>query len=199
MKINCIVLAGGKGRRLGRDKALETIGGRSLIERAVTSLGYFQGEIIVVADVARQDLGLEKLPRVRLATDTFPNQGPLSGIHGGLSVSDTFYNIVVACDMPFLNIPLLEYMAGQAKGYDAAVPRLDDGLEPLHAIYGKSCLKAIEAMFAEGDCQVHHLFERLNARYIEATEIDRFDPRHLSFFNINTKSALARARELAGN
>ena len=178
---------------------METIGGESLVRRSVTTLGHFRGDIIVVAGVVRDDLGLHEMPQVKMVVDTYPNKGPLAGIHGGLKASNTFYNIVVACDMPFLDVGLLEYMVGQIEGYNAVVPRLGDSLEPLHAVYAKNCLKPIETMFSEGDFQTNHLFEKINARYVEAVEIDRFDPKHVCFFNINTKSDMDRARELAAN
>jgi molybdopterin-guanine dinucleotide biosynthesis protein A len=199
LNINCIVLAGGKGQRLGSDKVLETIGDESLIRRTITTLRRFQGDIIVVVNIARFDLGLDSLPRIRFAIDTYPGKGPLSGIHGGLKHSSSPYNIVVACDMPFLNVDLLGYMAGQANGYDAVVAQLEGGLEPLQAVYGKSCLQAIEEMFAENDFQTNNLFARINTSFIKTAELDSFDPQHLSFFNINTKSDINRAREIARN
>ncbi len=196
MNINCIVLAGGKGLRLGRDKALETIGGKSLIQRAVANLNSFNGDIIVVTDVERTRLGLADYPGVKIVTDVFLGKGPLVGIHSGLSVSGSFYNLVIACDMPFLNQPLLRFMTQLADGFDIVVPRLGDHLEPLHAVYGKRCLETIESMFREGDYQVNHLFQRVKVRYLTEEEINQFDPEHLSFFNINSRVDMARAREL---
>ncbi len=184
---------------MGSDKALETIGGESLIRRTVATLEHFQGDLFVAAGSERRDMGLDGLPRVRLVEDIYPGRGPLAGIHSGLKASDTFYNIVVACDMPFLNVDLLEYMAGIAEGYDAVAARLEDSPEPLQAIYGRSCLEPIEAMLSEDVNQTNYLFERINVRYIGASELDRFDPQRLSFFNINTRSDMAKARELAGN
>lgn len=173
MNINCIVLAGGKGPRPGRDKALETIGGKSLIQGAVANLNFFNGDIIVVTDAERTRLGLADYPGVKIVTDVFPGKGPLLGIHSGLSVSGSFYNLVIACDMPFLNQSLLRFMTQLADGFDIVVPRLGDHLQPLHAVYGKRCLEAIESMFCEGDYQVNHLFQRVKAGYLTRVDMAR--------------------------
>ena len=196
MDITSIVLSGGQGLRLGRNKALETISGESLIQRTVSKLNIFGGDIIVVTAAGRIHLGLKDQPRVRIVTDLYPGRGPLVGIYSGLLASDSFCNLVVACDMPFLNQGLLRFMVEVSAGFDIVVPRLGDNLEPLHAIYTKDCLKAIEEMFKEGNFRVNQLFKLVKARYLNAEEIDRFDPAHLSFFNINTEADLVRASDL---
>ncbi len=196
MNINCIVLAGGQGLRLGRNKALETIGGKSLIQRVVSSLIVFDSDIIVVTGAKRASLGLDNYPKLRTVTDAYPSKGPLVGIYSGLLASNSFYNLVVACDMPFLNQALLTYMVRASAGSDAVLPRLGNCLEPLHAVYSKGCLEAIEGMFEQGNFAVSQLLNLVRVRYIEAEEISRFDPEHLSLFNINTEADLEIARSL---
>ncbi|MFC1908103.1 molybdenum cofactor guanylyltransferase [Chloroflexota bacterium] len=110
MEIGCIVLAGGKGLRLGHEKASEVVGNKSLIQRVVSSLSFFNSTIIIVTAAKQflpQFIGYQEL---RIVTDTYPGKGPLGGIYTGLATSDSFYNLVVACDMPFLNRALLDYM-----------------------------------------------------------------------------------------
>jgi molybdopterin-guanine dinucleotide biosynthesis protein A len=77
------------------------------------------------------------------------------------------------------------------------VPRLDGLVEPLHAVYSKSCLAPIERLLKQGNMEVRVLFDLVRVRYVESDEIDRFDPEHLSFFNINTEADLERARQIA--
>jgi len=96
----------------------------------------------------------------------------------------------VTCDMPFLNLGLLRYMVGMAPGHDVIIPRLGEKLEPLHALYSKNCLKPIERLIERGDFKIIHFFPEAWVRYVE-----RFDPEHLSFFNINTPEDLERARK----
>ena len=198
MDITSIVLAGGRSLRLGRDKATETINGQSLVKRVVTSLSSLTNNIIIVSGNDKAYLGLDGYPGLRVVADVYPGKGPLVGIYSGLTASAAEYNLVVACDMPFLNRELIAYLFKERAGYDVVLPRLDDMVESLHAVYSRACLPIIEEMFRQGKYGVHQLFELVKVRYVEADEIDRFDPRHMSFFNINTEANLAAAREMAG-
>jgi len=101
LAVGCIVLAGGKGLRLGQDKALEIIGNRSLLERVISYLNFFNSDIIIVTAPNQSYPQLGGYPKLRVVTDIYPGKGPLGGIYTGLKASDSFYNLVVACDMPF--------------------------------------------------------------------------------------------------
>ena len=197
MDINCIVLAGGKGLRLERDKVLENIGNRSLLQRVVSCLSVYNSEIIIVTATKQPLPQFIDYPKLRIVTDIYPSKGPLGGIYTGLGVSNSFYNLAVACDMPFLNQALLSYMIQFSANFDLVVPRLGELVEPLHAVYSKNCLAPIEYLLERGNLQVTQLFNLVRVRYVEAEEIDRFDPEHLSFFNINTEADLKKAQELA--
>ena len=198
MDINCIVLAGGKGLRLGRDKVLETVGNRSLLQRIVSQLSLLNSDILIVT-AAKQSLPqFIGNQRLRIVSDTYPGKGPLGGIYTGLAASDSFYNLVVAGDMPFLNQSLLHYIIQLSTNFDLVVPRVGNLVEPLHAVYSKGCLAPIEYLLEQGNIRVSELLKLVKVRYVEAEEIDRIDPEHLSFFNINTQADLKRARELAG-
>ena len=197
MNMDCIVLAGGKGLRLGRKKTLETINNATLLQTVVSQLAFLNSDTIIVT------ANEESFPRLtgsklRVVTDIYPGKGPLAAIYTGLKISDSFYNLVVACDMPFLNRDLLRYMVQVAPDYDIVVPRVGDMVEPLHAIYSKECLVPIETLIKQDSLSVNRLFALVRTRYVETEEIDRFDPQHLSFFNINTQDDLRKARKLAG-
>ena len=198
MEISCVVLAGGKGLRLGRDKTSETINGTSLLERVISQLSFFNSDIVIVGAKRQSFPRLAAQSRFRIVTDTYPGKGPLVGIYTGLTVSDSFYSLVVACDMPFLKRDLLQYMMQGAADFDVVVPRLGNMVEPLHAIYTKNCLAPAERLLKQDNLSVYELFPLVKVRYVEAEEIDRFDPQHLSFFNINTQADLETARKLAG-
>jgi len=197
LDISCIALAGGKGLRLGCDKVLETIGNKSLLQRVVSCLSVYKSEIIIVTATKQSIPQFTDYPKLRVVTDIYLGKGPLGGIYSGLAASDSFYNLVVACDMPFLNQALLHYMIQLSANFDLVVPRLDDMVEPLHAVYSKDCLAPIEHLLKQGSLRVAQLFPLVRVRYVEAEEINRFDPEHLSFFNINTVADLRMARELA--
>ena len=196
MDISCIVLAGGKGLRLGRDKVLEIVGNRNLLRWVIAQLSSFNSDIIVVTAGKKSFPQFNANPGFKLVTDTYLAKGPLGGIYTGLAASDSFYNLVVACDMPFLNQALLRYMIQLSAGFDLVVPRLGDLVEPLHAIYSKSCLAPIEGLLSQGNLRVSALFDLVKVKYVEADEIDSFDPKHLSFFNINTEADLEMAQQL---
>ena len=197
MDISCIVLAGGKGLRLGRDKTVETVGNTSLLERVVSYLSLFNSDIIIVAATKQYLPQVSGYAKLRIVVDTYPGKGPLGGVFTGLVASDSLYNLVVACDMPFLNQALLRYMIGLADGFDLVVPRLGDMVEPLHAVYSRNCLTTIKDLLEQGKMRFADLLTLVKVRYVEAEEINLFDPKHLSFFNINTEADLKTAQELA--
>lgn len=197
MEIGCIVLAGGKGLRLGRDKALETVDGQSLLQRVVTQLSSFSSEIIIVTAKGKSFPQFFRNPRFRIVADAYPGRGALVGLATGLAASRARYNLAVACDMPFLNQALLRYMLGLMAGFDLVVPRQAEMVEPLHAVYARSCLAPMERLLEQGDMRINALLGLVKVRYVEADEVDRFDPRHLSFFNVNTRADLERAQRLA--
>jgi len=180
--------------RFGQDKALEIIGNRSLLERVVFHLSFLNSDILLVTAPNQSYPQLGGYPKLRVVTDIYVNKGPLGGIYTGLKASDSFYNLVVACDMPFLNQALLRYMLQISAGFDLVVPRLGDMVEPLHAVYSQACLAPIESLLKQGNLSVIQLFTLVKLRYVEAEEINRFDPKHLSFFNINSQADLAKAR-----
>jgi molybdopterin-guanine dinucleotide biosynthesis protein A len=197
LDISCIVLAGGKGLRLGRDKALETINDTHLLQQVVSRLSSFNSSIIIVTAAKRSSPHFNDYLKIKMVTDIYPGKGPLGGIYTGLVTSNSVYNLVVACDMPFLNQALLHYMIQVSANFDLVVPRWDGMVEPLHAIYSKGCQAPIEELLKQGTMNIAELVTMVKVRYVESEEINRFDPEHLSFFNINTEDDLRRARELA--
>lgn len=191
-----IILAGGKSSRLGRDKAFEAIDRETLIERAVRQLSELDELIVVTSERIASLLDACRL-RARIVKDVHTGQGPMGGLHAGLLAASSDYSLVVACDLPFLNQDLLRYMIGLRRGYDLVVPRVSGMPEPLHAVYSKSCLPAIERRLSEGRPMVYSLLEGIRVRFVEQEEVEKFDPRHLSFFNINSTADIEKARELA--
>ncbi|MFC1930462.1 molybdenum cofactor guanylyltransferase, partial [Chloroflexota bacterium] len=114
----------------------------------------------------------------------------------GLVCSPHHYNLFTACDMPFLNVELLQYMVEQCREYDVVIPRSGKNVEPLHAVYSKDCIPAIEKLWELGKAKVLDILAMTRVKYIEEKELDKFDPRRLSFLNINTREDLNRATSL---
>jgi len=196
MEVTAIILAGGKNLRLGRTKALETIGGKSLIECVVERLRPLTSQILIAT--SQEQLDLPVADKAEILVDLYPDKGPLGGIYTGLLASQSSHSIVVACDMPFLNTELLRYMTELVGDFDAVAPRLEEGIaEPLHAIYSKSCLDKIKKRLEHNQLGVNSFLNTLRVRYVEREETQRLDPQLLSFFNINYQSDLDRAITLA--
>ena len=194
IRVSGVILAGGVSRRLEKNKALERIGGKALIERVVESLVPLTTEVLVVVARPEQAAGLLLPPSLRVVSDRYPGGGSLGGIFTGLEASAEPWGLVVACDMPFLNRELLRHLIAQSSNVDAVVPCLGGQPEPLHALYSKACLAPMERMLRAGDLKIAPLFEAVRVRYVDEEMIDRIDPRHLSFFNINTQADLEEAR-----
>jgi molybdopterin-guanine dinucleotide biosynthesis protein A len=197
MNTDGIVLAGGKSSRLRRDKRLETVGDRSLLERVINVVNSVSSDIFIVKANGRAFPHLRESKKLRIVTDIYPDGGALGGLYTGLVASNSFYSLVVASDMPFLNHALLRYIIHIAEGYDAVVPRLGDKLEPLHAVYSKRCLIPMEWKLERGDLKIQEIYPLIRVRYLEDREIERFDPERLSLFNVNTETDLVKARKLA--
>jgi molybdopterin-guanine dinucleotide biosynthesis protein A len=98
--------------------------------------------------------------------------------------------VVVACDMPWLNRPLLEHMLGLRQMADVIVPRWQQYPEPLHAIYSKACLAAIEEKLREKRLKITAFFSQVKVHFVEREVIARFDADGRSFANINTPEEL---------
>jgi molybdopterin-guanine dinucleotide biosynthesis protein A len=198
LDISCIILAGGKSIRFGHDKVLERIGNTSLLEQVISHVEPISKDIIIVTAKERTFAQLANHPKVKIVNDILPGKGSLGGIYTGLIKSESFYNLVVAADMPFLNGSLLRYMIEVSDGFDFVLPRVNNLFEPLHAVYSKNCTAPIKSILEQGKKVIVELFNYVKVRYIEAGEVDRFDPQHLSFFNINTKEDLELAKKIAG-
>jgi len=191
-----IILSGGKSSRLGRSKALQLIEGKSLIQWVVDHLAILSTEIII-ATAHGELIPCSSAAKIKTVADIYPGKGPLAGIYSGLIASSSSRAIVVGCDTPFLSVGLLEYMTQICSTFDVVIPRIKNELEPLCAVYSKNCLDPIQGLLKQDERQIRKLFIMVNVKYVEEDEINRFDPKHLSFFNINTQDDLERARKLA--
>jgi len=197
--VSAVVLAGGMSRRLGRDKAVEPLGGRPLIARVLSRVAQVTDETVVVVNDATRASELPLDRDVVAAVDRYPGAGSLGGIFTGLEAAQTDWALVVACDMPFLNVPLLRRILSLREGCDAVVPVVEGRPEPTHAAYSRTCLPHIERRLQANDLKISRFFENVDVGYLPQLAVDEYDPGHLSFFNVNTEQDLARARQIAGD
>ena len=194
--MTAIILAGGKSSRLGRSKALQIIEGKNLIQWVIDRLNTLSTEIII-ATAHGEAIPCSSAVKIKTVADIYPGKGPLGGIYSGLITSSSPRAIVVGCDTPFLSVGLLEYMTQTLADSDVALPRIGEMIEPLCAVYSKNCLAPIQELLEQNERRISKLFSMVKVKYVEEDEINRFDPEHLSFFNINSQDDLVRARKLA--
>ncbi|MER3397895.1 MAG: molybdenum cofactor guanylyltransferase [Chloroflexota bacterium] len=195
MEVSGAVLAGGRGTRLGQDKALVEVGGESLLARVVGRLAQVCAEVLVVGRVTGPPLPAP----ARFVPDLIPGQAALGGLYTALSAAACPLVIVVACDMPFVEPTLLRFLLGLfGDGVDAVVPLVGQEPQPLHAVYSRTCAAAAATQVATGDLKVARLLQRLRVRYVAEAQLRVVDPELRSFFNINTPADLELARSLVG-
>lgn len=192
----------------GRNKAFLELDGRPLVEIAIERVRCVCAEVLIVAGDTSPYTGLG----VPLVEDHFHSVGVLGGLHAGLEAASHEVALAVGCDMPFLNPDLLRAFAGWAEGFDVVVlrhapsppqsPPLRGGdvpegqggqyIEPLHAVYRRICLPAIEAAIRAGERRIVSFFPHVHVRYITPEEVTPIDPDLRSFHNINTPDEWAR-------
>ena len=202
--MNAIILAGGKNSRIGTRKALLKVNGKPIIQRTIEVLQPLFDKIILVTnepDIYRS-FGLP------MVSDEIPGEGPLSGIHAGLGISDPLYNLVVACDMPFVEIKLLEYLksfVNQVGNSDQSpaciIPSWSKGIEPLHALYHRRVRQEIPPALQAGVRSLRKLVQQWNCQFVE---LDGWASQHRIdlervFSNVNTWVEFEQATELARN
>jgi molybdopterin-guanine dinucleotide biosynthesis protein A len=189
------ILAGGRSSRMGTDKAFVRVLGRPLIEDVLAQLAGLGSETIIITNRPDDYRYLD----VPLFGDVLPDKGALGGLYTALHAASQLHVLCVACDMPFVVRPLLDHLLALAPEADAVVPRLGGEAEPFRAVYARAaCLGPIRAALEAGRMRVISFFPDVRVRWVEEAEIDRYDPKRLSFFNVNTPADLEEARRLAG-
>lgn len=154
-----------------------------VIQERVTSLG---NELVLITNKP-DDYAYLELP---MFGDVFPDHGSLGGIYTAVYYATHPHTLVVACDMPWLNRPLLEYMLGLRQTADVIIPRWQQHPEPLHAIYSKACLAPIEENLRQKRLKITGFFDKVNIHFVEREVITLFDEDGRSFANINTPEEL---------
>lgn len=183
------ILAGGKSQRMGRSKPFVELGGRPLISWVLDSLRPVCREVFIVADRT------EPFDRLgyRVVRDCIADCGPMGGIYTALSSTSEREVFVTACDTPFLKPEVVRYLASQVEGYEIVVPQLPEGLHPLQAVYTRSCLPRMHEFLMTGRLSLIDFIQECIVRLVSDQEIRSFDPKGMSFLNINTPKDLERA------
>ncbi len=184
-----VILAGGRSRRMGQDKATLEVAGATLFDRTLAMLHGFFSCILIAGD--RPDLAQPEVPCV---PDIYPGSA-LGGIHGGLSAAATPWIFVAPCDLAFPDPELVRFILGHRDGCDIVLPRTPGGLEPVFALYHKNCLPAMQEMLARGDYRIYDFYDQVRVRYLDAETLPVDWQRAL--LNLNTPEDLRRMNKEA--
>lgn len=194
--VSLAIQAGGNSRRMGEDKALKLFLGRTLIQRAVDRLASIADEILVTTNHPDDYAFLGRC----LIPDLIPGRGALGGLYTALTYALFPIVAVVACDMPFASAALIKAAAGilVKENVDVVVPRSDDGLEPLHAVYRRAtCLPIVRNAIETNQLKIINWFPAVRVREFGMNEVNLIDPSGLAFKNINTPEDFYEAECLA--
>ncbi len=192
--ISVAVLAGGLSSRMGSNKAFLPWRGRPLIEHILSVCSLLSEDVFVVA----KEPELFAFTGARVVKDAFSRRSSLVGIYSAIKEARFHHCLVLACDMPFLNLDLLRYLAALAPHYDVVMPLLRRGPEPLHAVYSKNCLGPIEKLINENEDKIILFLPAVRVRYVDEDTIRFFDPELASFVNINTPEEWEEALKKEG-
>ncbi|GMO28269.1 MAG: hypothetical protein Pg6A_16120 [Termitinemataceae bacterium] len=185
--VSALILAGGKGRRIGYDKKKLVLRGESLIETQIRLLKELFPQVIVSSNTPFEQKG------VTVVRDTI-GAGPLAGIYSAMEVCSGEYLYVVACDMPFISPHYIHTVLAAARtgSPELVASRRPDGfIEPFNALYHKSLRTFIGEALMRGEYKAARLFDNAKTTLIDAYS------RH-EFFNINTVDDLSEAHGASG-
>ena len=192
-----LLLAGGHSSRLGRSKALEPFLGEPMLTRVAKRMAAVTRELLVVVESQATADTLPIPQGAKVVLDVYAASGPLGGIYSGLSAAATPWVIAAACDLPFLDPALLEYLLEQRGSHQAVAPLINGRPEPTHAVYSRACVAPLLARLQSGRLKAGDILEDLDVAYITEEALQRVNPGLTSFFNVNTQADLDKALAIA--
>lgn len=192
--LTAAILAGGRAHRMGgADKSTLVLGSERIIDRQLATLEAVADTILIVGGAPERF----NYPGVREVPDIVQASGALGGICSALAASSHAWTLVVACDMPFLSIPLLRALAARrSPAVDVVMPRTGDGLQPLCAVYSERCAVALRARIGRGLLKASAIVEDVRVEEVGPDEVAAYDPDGLMFVNVNTPHDYERAKEV---
>lgn len=197
MKYDCtgVILAGGENSRLpGKKKTFHRVGDQMMLTRIHTLFSKLFTEVILVVNDPKAFVGWDAL----VVTDIIPSRCALAGLHAGLFYASNPWAYVTACDVPFVNEQVIHHLVSQrAPGLEVVIPRTDEGLEPLAALYSKACIPPIETTLNNNIFMIKKFFRKNRVKEIPVSVLKKLDPDMRFVFNVNTPEDLETAISLA--
>lgn len=193
-----VILAGGSGSRMGREKGLVCIGGRPMVTSVADAVSRVADEVFIAVGMGRRETYSRICSqKVCLVEDSVQGRGPLEGLMNSFIRAKGEYVVVAPCDTPFLRSEVLEMLRARATGSDGAVPVVRGYIEPLVAVYGRNAaLRSFQEELTEGRGKVGDAVARLALNLVHERELKALDPELLSFWNVNTEDDLVKAKRM---
>ena len=177
------ILVGGASSRMGTDKAALLLEGRTFVQRIAEELAAVTDSVTLIGrDSRKLQLNLPSAP------DVYENWGALGGVHAALSVSQSPWSLIVACDLPFATAGLFAHLAGLREDFEAVAAIQRDGRpQPLAALYRKDpCLFHADQLIKSGERRPIALLQSVRTRWAAFTELQELPGAEHFFDNINT-------------
>ena len=178
ISISGFILAGGKSRRMGIDKALLVFQEKPLLEHMIKLIEPFCNTIAISGQ--NPDYSIFD---VEMVPDLYSGCGPIAGIYSSLNHSENDWNLLVGVDVPYVNEELLFLMISNIGECDCIIPEHTSGIEPLIGIYHRRALPVLEEMINAGEFKLSKLISKLNTNYLNCNGLVKKYP--LLFLNIN--------------
>lgn len=194
--LSALILSGGHGSRMGRDKGLVELGHVPLVKYVADVVSAMADEVVISVAKGRRESYSDVLgDKFRFVEDHQEGIGPLEGLVRGLDAARGEYVLVSPCDTPFLKKRVCEAIVEAASEKDGAVPKTGrEHLEPLHGAYlRKPCAGAFKQALARGGRTPTHAYRTLDIVFLDESAIREIDPELQSFWNINSPEDLERA------
>lgn len=169
METTVFLLAGGKSARMGTNKALLEVGGKTMLERLADEFQPLTSAIVVLTGSHSYSFDLPQLPD----DPPFQGCGPLAGIYTGLAHTDTEMNLFVACDMPFASRRMGKWMIEElAKTDQDALIAMTDGIyHPLFAVYRTSALEAAKVQLQRKQYRLKEFLQLLDIKIVTEQDV----------------------------
>jgi len=192
MGVSAAILAGGKSSRMGTNKSLLLLDGKSVIERISNSLQDMCNECFIIANDQKpyEQLGMP------IYQDDHPGQGPLAGLEAALIHAKSDLVLLAACDMPFADPAVYRLLLDQLGGADAAVPVYAGRMHPLSGLYRKTALPAVQSCLEQGNLRMKSFLNLIQTK--ELSHFPELGPDILDkhFFNMNTPEEYEAAKRI---
>jgi molybdenum cofactor guanylyltransferase len=199
-QVAAFILAGGVSSRMGQEKGLLEFGGEPLIVRTARLIEPIVAEVRVVGSPERYSaLGLRAIADQNFGEREGKEavRTPLVGIATALNATKTPWNLILACDLPYLTAEWLDWLVARAVDSDAqiVIPRTSGGLEPLAAVYRRECAAPIVSALERGVRKVTDAIAEFRMEFLSESEWTKLDPESRVLRNMNTPSDYIEARK----